>query len=198
MRYVSIDLETTGLNPDTCQILELGVVIDDLESPLDKLPHFRYKVKEPNYRGEPRGLAMNWRLLNELSTHKHTTLLQPYNDMVGPEIQLTCKVAAWLKENQIDPKRFLAAGKNFSNFDARFLRKVYAGDRLQWRHRVLDPGSMYVQDTDIEVPSTGVCILRSGIDITQIPGKPHTIIHDALVVCALIRQGIRREEQLNE
>ncbi len=32
MRYVSIDIETLGLDPTCCDIVEFGAVIDDLES----------------------------------------------------------------------------------------------------------------------------------------------------------------------
>ena len=42
MRIVSIDTETTGLDYDTCQILQVGAVIEDTINvrPLDELPRF--------------------------------------------------------------------------------------------------------------------------------------------------------------
>ena len=37
MKYCSIDLETTGLNPKTSDIIEFGAVLDDLEKLLKKI-----------------------------------------------------------------------------------------------------------------------------------------------------------------
>ena len=37
----SIDIETTGLDPATCQTLEVGAVIDDWKTPIDQLQQFR-------------------------------------------------------------------------------------------------------------------------------------------------------------
>lgn len=34
MKYVSIDLETTGLDFECCEILELGAVLDDISLPI--------------------------------------------------------------------------------------------------------------------------------------------------------------------
>ena len=30
MKYASIDIETTGLDPETCAIIEIGIILDDL------------------------------------------------------------------------------------------------------------------------------------------------------------------------
>ena len=49
MKYVSIDIETTGLHEDECDIIEFGAVIDDLRvmAPISKLPVFHcYFIKE--------------------------------------------------------------------------------------------------------------------------------------------------------
>ena len=40
MQYVSIDLETTGLDPARCQILEVGAIYDDGIRYVDDLPIF--------------------------------------------------------------------------------------------------------------------------------------------------------------
>ena len=53
MPYVSIDIETTGLDPDTCQILEIGAVWDDWTKPIDQLPTYRRLVVHSEYRGTP-------------------------------------------------------------------------------------------------------------------------------------------------
>jgi len=99
----------------------------------------------------------------------------------------------WLKIHEIF-QNFQAAGKNFANFDARFIRRLPNAKSLKWYHGILDPGSMWTQKKDLHVPTTATCIDRAGISIlvSDLPGKPHTAIHDALVVCALVRKGLSK------
>ena len=42
MKYLSIDIETTGLNPENHQILSIGVIIEDTDKklPFEKIPKF--------------------------------------------------------------------------------------------------------------------------------------------------------------
>ena len=67
MPYVSIDIETTGLDPETCQILEIGAVWDDWTKPIDELPVYHRLVYHKEYRGSAYALAMNANLLKQLS-----------------------------------------------------------------------------------------------------------------------------------
>lgn len=195
MRYVSIDLETTGLDPDKCQVIELAAVIDDLVTPLEELPTFRYLVKEPVYRGEPYALSMHAALFREIAT-RVMLAPNPYKlwsrneDMVQTEDRLTGCLRKWLKAYGVTPALFLAAGKNFAGFDARFMRRLPGAAGFAWEHRVLDPGPLYMLPTDTIVPSTSTCLERAeaqGMETHNIPGDPHTALHDALMVCALIR-----------
>jgi hypothetical protein len=61
--YVSIDIETTGLNPSTCQTLEVGAVIDDWKTPIDRLPRFRRVLVYEHVTGSPYAMALNAGLL---------------------------------------------------------------------------------------------------------------------------------------
>jgi len=61
--YVSIDIETTGLDPATCQTLEIGAVIDDWTRPLDQLPVFRRVLAWEQVTGSPYAMALNTDLL---------------------------------------------------------------------------------------------------------------------------------------
>ena len=67
LSYVSIDIETTGLDPETCQILEIGAVWDDWTKPIDQLPVYHRLVYHTEYRGSAYALAMNANLLRHLS-----------------------------------------------------------------------------------------------------------------------------------
>jgi oligoribonuclease (3'-5' exoribonuclease) len=54
---VFIDIETTGLNPDPCDIIEIGAVIDDWLEPLELQPLFHCYIKQQQYKGEPYALS---------------------------------------------------------------------------------------------------------------------------------------------
>ena len=47
MRYISIDIETTGLDAETNQILSIGAVVEDTNNlvPFDELPKFHAVIK---------------------------------------------------------------------------------------------------------------------------------------------------------
>lgn len=190
MRFVSIDIETTGLDPDTCQILEVGAVIHTEATictiPLEELPTFRFRIKREVYTGEPYALSMHRDLFRDLASRARNTGGTLNRDWYGHEDAFPRKFTGWLESWGIDPMKFVAAGKNFANFDAPFL-KLIKGDSVQWHHRILDPGNMYVRTDDEFMPDTNECCRRAGIDPADIPGDEHTAIHDALVVIALIR-----------
>lgn len=193
MKYVSIDIETTGLDPDTCQLIELGAVIDDMETSLADLPTFRYRVKAKTYAGEPYALSLHSKFFTDVAELSPTLGFEycrtPHCDIIGPSHRLIPRLSYWLKTHEVY-HNFQVAGKNFANFDARFIRRLYNAESLKWYHGILDPGSMWMRKEDSCVPTTATCIERA--DIQKIPGKPHTAIHDALVVCALVRKGLDR------
>jgi DNA polymerase III epsilon subunit-like protein len=88
MKYVSIDLETTGLNPHLHQILEFGAVIDDLSKPLniDKLPRLHFYIDNGNITGDPYALTLNAgiiKTINEKKIKEKDTLCRP-RDLVFP------------------------------------------------------------------------------------------------------------------
>lgn len=74
MRYVSIDIETTGLNPETCQILSIGAVIEDTNNilPLDELPTFHAAIKRDKISGDIYAINMNSNLISIINTYNIT------------------------------------------------------------------------------------------------------------------------------
>jgi len=197
MKYVSIDIETTGLDPETCDILEVAAVIDnDPSVPATKLPTFRYRFVQELYRGRPIALVMHWDLFMDLASHaknaKNVDLIGPPQNFYGPPSKFALSLNRWLYDHRIDPLAFVVAGKNFANFDARFLSKLpRISAYVKWHHRILDPGNMFVLPGDLVVPDTNECCLRAGINLdTQ--GLRHTAIYDAQQVVSLVRAGFER------
>ena len=68
MKYISLDIETSSLNPETGQILSIGAVVEDTNNllPLDKLPTFHCTILHDEIKGEPFALNMNRELLSKI------------------------------------------------------------------------------------------------------------------------------------
>lgn len=181
MQYLSLDIETTGLNPDTCQILQLAAVLDDTTKPLEAAPTFNALVYDNLYAGEPYALAMNQEIFSTLAKHKPSdrdVVHRGHPVYILPISTLLIELQHWL-EMECCPKP-VVAGKNVANFDLRFIEKL---GKFNCDHRCLDPGNLYLQPSDQVVPGTAECLRRAGL--------PELVSHDALDdaydVCKLIR-----------
>jgi DNA polymerase III epsilon subunit-like protein len=190
--YVSIDLETTGLNPDYCQILEFGAVIDDWHSPVEELPRFQRYIRphdevdgQPYIYGQPYALALNAEIIRKLASN------DPAMDAITcSEEELGMHFAGWLQQHNINPQKVTAAGKNFGSFDLQFLLNVHDfNQHVHFRHRAIDPAVLYwCPDIDDKLPDTKTCLERAGLD-----GRvAHTAIEDCISVIQLIRRGVRK------
>ena len=85
MKYVSIDIETTGLNPDTCNTLEFGAVLEDTVNwkLLEELPTFRRVLRPPVAVGiycvEPSAVTMHTKLFEEITAGSSGKIVGPSN-----------------------------------------------------------------------------------------------------------------------
>ena len=72
MKYVSIDLETTGLDPENNDIIEFGAVIDDLRDmkPVEELPRFHAYIVKDEYKGQPYALSMHPTIFRRIATRE--------------------------------------------------------------------------------------------------------------------------------
>ena len=182
LRYVSIDIETTGLDPETCQILEIGAVWDDWTRPINELPKYHRLVVHEEYRGSAFALALNANLLKHLSGQREPWFLDP--DQVADDF------AAWLKGCGWDGQAGLTpAGKNFASFDRQFLRRLPRFEQVvKLHHRTLDPAVLFLRPEDDKLPDSKTCYERAGLDNKV----AHTAVEDALAVVRLVRLGINR------
>jgi oligoribonuclease len=71
MRYISIDIETTGLDPENCQILSIGAVIEDTlnQLPFEELPKFHAVIKRESVYGSIFALNLNRDLIQAMKDH---------------------------------------------------------------------------------------------------------------------------------
>lgn len=190
MKYVSIDIETTGDDVAKDEIIEFAAVIEDTEYsiPIEDLASFQtYIVKKENrYSGKAVVLAMHTLIWERI--HNRT---KGYTYMESQEVA-NC-FADFLLSNgfELDDRNkiwFNAAGKNYVGFDQQFIEKQLDGwtDMLKNHRRVLDPAILYYKDGDKKLPDTATCIQRAGIsDPTN-----HEALADAQTVVRLIRNKL--------
>jgi len=187
MKYVSIDLETTGLNPDKCQILEIGAVFNDDTVPLAACQVYHRLIYPPGgiFKGEAYALWMNAHILKEI--HDLNTA-KAGKDKLIENGDLKYQFAEWLYQlgyEKRDDKTagVVAAGKNFQGFDLRFLRRYDVEDLIIFKHREINPGMYSHQLADDVPPDTAACLKRAGLE----GSVKHRAVDDALDVCRLIR-----------
>lgn len=176
MKYVSIDIETTGLDPGRDQVLQIAMIVDDLEKPKprDELPFINRYISHPRYCGNAFALHLNRELLYILAKGTNKEI------MTAADFEHAENDLHLFLHKHFGNERITVAGKNAANFDIPFLPKAL---QARFRHRVLDPGSMFVENTDKEVPNLETCLKRAGLP-TEVT---HDAYEDAMQVVELIR-----------
>jgi hypothetical protein len=196
MKYVSIDIETTGLDPQRCQVLQIGAVIEDTNYvvPLDTLPTFNCIVEHPEYTGQPMALSMNANILKILSglegLEKDSRVDYRKQHNIIPVGMVAQSFAFWLLANGFYSSatggvKINAAGKNFATFDKIFLQALPNWQtKIQMRQRVIDPAILFVDWLgDDSLPNLNQCIQRA-----VLTGEvSHDALQDAVDVVRVIR-----------
>ena len=181
MIYFSIDLETTGLNPEENQIIEFAAVMDDLKNPkpIEGLPYFHTYITHEKYTGNPFALSLHGEIFKRIN-EKDSSF--EYTDAY--ELGARFKFFL-LKHMDFDGKRprINVAGKNFGSFDLQFLKKTSLLSQVDIGHRFLDPSMLYMTKEDKVLPSTEECLKRIG----KTPSGLHKALDDAKDVIELIR-----------
>ena len=69
MKYISIDIETTGLDPENNDILSIGAIVEDSNNPLpfDQCPKFHVAIIREQLTGSPFALNLNKELIESIS-----------------------------------------------------------------------------------------------------------------------------------
>ncbi len=190
MKYLSVDIETTGTNIAVDKVLEVAFVLEDTLEPkeLEDLPRLHlYTIDQCNsYTVSPftaqlhkdiwaRFVDFNPLLLNEVEI---------FDDVTFPW-RVSKILVSWLNTLGLHDWKIVFAGKNASGFDLPFLRKYCRLVELKISHRTLDPTIKFVDwEKDIEPPNLTECLRRAGMKPTNL----HSAVGDALDVIRLMRE----------
>jgi DNA polymerase III epsilon subunit-like protein len=190
--YVSIDIETTGLDSQNCDIIEFGAVLDDLsdQRPIHTLPVFHcYFVKE-EYRGEPFALSMHPTIFRRIAERGEEENRNKYHYFSAEKFGNSFK--SFLVKNgyqtEHDKVTINAAGKNFGSFDLQFLKhKTDLLKHVNIRSRIVDPGILFLDGDDDAIPGLNKCKERAKITGTV----THCAVDDAIDVVKVLRYGLK-------
>lgn len=204
MRYISIDVETTGLDTDYHQMIEFGAIIEDTTNPkpYDELKKYRRILlsSDRNYKFSSFSAKMNANLIAtiaaieggvkvEFENNPNLTQLAFDIDLLLPDFKIWL-LANGFKENSRGVIEIIAAGKNFASFDKRFIenssgRLSMEAHGLKFFHRSLDPSGAFIDwKNDLYPPSTDVCKQRA-----ELTGElKHEALSDAWDVIQLLRK----------
>lgn len=208
MIYTSIDIETSGLDPEKNCILSIGAIIEDTEKKLsfEDCPKFYAIIVQREIFGSPRAITINKEIIekiaNYLERENHIDfevenieddLFLEKDDVVkelyrffdknglGHGLSTTSKI-----DTNSKPITLNVAGKNFGTFDKLFLQQLPWWQKLiRIRQRVLDPAILCVDwKNDKSLPSLTTCKERKNIDgiVT------HNALEDAWDVIQVLRK----------
>lgn len=196
MKYISIDIETTGLNPENCQILSFGAIIEDTNNKLsfEKIPKFHAILTHKRIEGEPFALNMNKDLIGLISQYQNAEALdrKVLNEVEGlfvtPDM-LVPHLVEFLDKNGFktftDVLKITVAGKNFGVFDKLFIEKLpHWKGNFRINQRIIDPSILFTNwNEDDQLPNLTTCKERAktGGIVT------HNAIDDAWDVIKLLR-----------
>jgi hypothetical protein len=136
--YLSLDVETTGVNVPKVHVLQLSAVYDNGDS-IESLPTFDAVIAWPKILyGEEYAMNLNRHLIERAAM----------NDNVVTLGKAKADFETWL--SQVQPQgKITVAGKNAAGFDLPiFTNQVNGFFFKRFLRRVLDPGSMYTEYFD--------------------------------------------------
>jgi DNA polymerase III alpha subunit (gram-positive type) len=185
MKIFSIDLETTGLNPKSDQILQIGCVYFNSLHPFDSREKKSWIVKWDRIAGHPRALTMNQELIKIIDQNPDQCYYLQHA-MSGLTDFIRSKF-----DSDIPKVKFTAAGKNFASFDNLFL---HWPEICKPHHRSLDPGAMYVRSLDDAPPTMEECCERAGVEYDKT--KAHDAVYDADIVAECVYNFLQRQPKI--
>jgi len=154
MIYVSVDIETSGLDSEKHKVLSIGAIIEDTEKklPYEECPKFNAIVLQNEITGSPRALTMNKDIIamigdylegtdetrQNFQTHSDYTFHEKEDVIKEFYMFLWCNGFSLLNsasthvngkltpiiDGKTKPITLNVAGKNFGTFDKLFLQEL--------------------------------------------------------------------------
>ena len=206
MKYVSIDIETSGLDTENNQVLSIGAVIEDTTKKLsfEEIPKFYGIVLQRQINGSPRALTMNKKIIEAMSEYldgdekkraeleeiidfyEKDQVAKAFYRFLHPYFAADAEgfIGDWGKIKK--PLLVNVAGKNFGTFDNVFLKKLPWWQKLIIaKQRIIDPAVLFCDWKDDEaLPSLTTCKSRAGVK-GQVT---HDALEDAWEVVEVLRK----------
>lgn len=191
MKITAVDLETTGLNPKRCQILEIGLAIFDFQNPqhqncsIEELPTFSTYVfnSDNSIQGEYYAINMNQKIIERILHREDPEISKLYD--FCPIEQLTTKVSNFLQQHYQPEEQIILAGKCHDALDIPFLKqhsKLWETNNFHFK--IVEPAMLFFDpNQDQEPPGLETCLKRAGIN----KKVTHNALDDALDVIRLLR-----------
>ena len=114
MIYVSIDIETSGLDPVKNSVLSIGAIIEDTEKklPWNEIPKFDAIVLQNEIVGSPRALTMNKKLIENIGDWLEG------DTMKKAELSVQTQSEFWEKEDVVKAFYTFLWNNGFSSLDS--------------------------------------------------------------------------------
>lgn len=191
MDFLSIDLETSGIDSENDQILEVGIVAVDTQTPPSTWKTFHTIIEHERVNGSPYAIALNSRIFDFLKRYNDDPedCEEDYNVLTPAD--LYPEILAFLSASGYEMKNghytIAVAGKNAAGFDIPFLKNHFnrysytnfgmtndvEGEQIRFRKRVIDPAVLFTDFIfDKELPNLEKCKERAGL--------PSIVTHNAL------------------
>jgi hypothetical protein len=208
MIYVSVDLETSCLVRKPENTLSAGLMMEDTNQSIhpSSLPKLSILFLQDYIDSHPVALEMNKEVLEDRRKAKdmlsagqdpmlYRTLFSDWYDLIVSDWQEAIpRIKEWMESSakSLDPEWYLkycskgvkmfGAGKNFASFDLQFFPQEL---KDLFNHRSLDPGSMFFNPWDEQIPDSKECLIRAGLD----SNVAHKAMRDAEAVIMMIRSA---------
>jgi hypothetical protein len=166
MKYCSIAVATTGLNPRSNDVLEFSAIIEDTHhlKLLENCPKIQRWIDKEFYRGNPQALASSSHIFTKICElrEKKSKRLIISDDL---SIHFANLLRPHFTEGSIFKRPITIAGKNFATFDNLFLSRLKNFKNIPLNPRILDPSNFFIDwENDNEPPTFVECKRRCGIN----------------------------------
>lgn len=178
MKYLSLDIETTGVDEQICQILQVSCIVEDtnLKLPFDELPKFNVYFKHKTYTFDSATpVSMHHHLIKEVEKYgvNLSVFLIPPIDIIHNHTKTRRNPFAEFIQDNFGEESVTLAGKNVISFDVRFLKHNKLLSGIRFKHRAIDPSILYIDwKNDKSLPDSQTMFDRAELDTT--------VAHDAM------------------